>query len=65
MTPVQAWFEIARLCGRAAVHDNALMDTLRHELICVVRCIHFGAVIQRDAFDAVLGRVTGGAVAAT
>ena len=65
LTPVQAWFEIARLYGPAAAHNDALMDAIRIELIRVVRCIHFGAVIQRDAFDAVLGRVFGGAVAVT
>ncbi|RYP01618.1 hypothetical protein DL766_006732 [Monosporascus sp. MC13-8B] len=59
LAPVQAWFEIARACGPAAVRDAALMDFLKRELARVVRCVHFGAAIPRHAFNDVVGRVTG------
>ncbi|RYP28604.1 hypothetical protein DL767_007145 [Monosporascus sp. MG133] len=59
LAPVQAWFEIARACGPAAVRDAALMDLLTRELARVVRCVHFGAAIPRHAFDDVVGRVIG------
>ncbi|RYP01341.1 hypothetical protein DL764_006235 [Monosporascus ibericus] len=59
LAPVQAWFEIARMCGPAAVHDAALMDSLKRELVRVVRCVHFGAAIPRHAFDDAIGRVVG------
>ncbi|RYP47258.1 hypothetical protein DL768_006642 [Monosporascus sp. mg162] len=59
LAPVQAWFEIARVCGPAVVRDAALMDFLKRELAHVVRCVHFGAAIPRHAFDDVVGRVIG------
>ena len=62
LTPVQAWFEIARLCGPAIVCDDTVMDALGRGLLDVVHCVHFGAVIQRDAFDAVLEKVVGGGI---
>ncbi|KAI2467226.1 hypothetical protein F4781DRAFT_322377 [Annulohypoxylon bovei var. microspora] len=56
LAPVQAWFEIARLYGGAAVLDAPLMDRVRAALAPAVECLHFGAVIQRPAFeDAVAG----------
>lgn len=59
IAPVQAWFEIARVYGAAAVRDAAKMDALRAELVRDVDCLHFGAVIQRAAFKDTLERVLG------
>ncbi|OTA91631.1 hypothetical protein M434DRAFT_397021 [Hypoxylon sp. CO27-5] len=59
LAPVQAWFEIARLYGAAAVRDAARMDAVREELARGVECQHFGAVIQRRAFEDVVARVFG------
>ncbi|OTA99560.1 hypothetical protein M426DRAFT_16318 [Hypoxylon sp. CI-4A] len=59
LAPVQAWFEIERLYGVATVLDAERMDSLRVELETDVDCLHFGAVIQRVAFEAVLERVLG------
>ncbi|OTA69387.1 hypothetical protein K449DRAFT_384317 [Hypoxylon sp. EC38] len=59
LAPVQAWFEIARLYGVAAVRDAARMDAVREELARGVECQHFGAVIQRWAFEDVVARVFG------
>lgn len=60
LTPVQAWFEIARERGPAVALDGALMDALRRELALHVRCMHYGAIMPREAFDDVVGRVVGG-----
>ncbi|KAK7755203.1 hypothetical protein SLS62_002708 [Diatrype stigma] len=60
LTPVQAWFEIARERGAAVALDGALMDAVRRELALHVRCMHYGAVMPREAFDDVVGRVVGG-----
>ncbi len=59
LTPVQAWFEIARTRGRAAALDPALMDVVRRGLAREVRCVQFGAVVRRDVFDEVVRRVFG------
>ncbi|KAI0843126.1 hypothetical protein F5Y06DRAFT_81376 [Hypoxylon sp. FL0890] len=59
LAPVQAWFEIARLYGGAAVQDTERMDAVRTELARGVECQHFGAVIQRWAFEDVVERVFG------
>lgn len=59
LAPVQAWFEIARVYGRAAVRDTAAMDRVCAELAPAVECLVFGAVIQRGAFEDVVARVLG------
>ncbi|KAI0136077.1 hypothetical protein F4776DRAFT_624274 [Hypoxylon sp. NC0597] len=59
LAPVQAWFEIARMYGGAAVQDAARMDAVREELAREVDCQHFGAVIQRWVFEDVVGRIFG------
>ncbi|KAI1083023.1 hypothetical protein F5B20DRAFT_528273 [Whalleya microplaca] len=59
LAPVQAWFEIVRLYGVDVVLDALLMERVKAEFAGVVKCLHFGAVIERDAFDSVLARVIG------
>ncbi|KAH9996944.1 hypothetical protein F4779DRAFT_183000 [Xylariaceae sp. FL0662B] len=59
LAPVQAWFEIVRLYGAGVALDAPLMDRVRAEFAGVVKCLHFGAVIERDAFESVLRRVIG------
>ncbi|KXJ95906.1 hypothetical protein Micbo1qcDRAFT_29706 [Microdochium bolleyi] len=61
LAPVQAWFEILRGYGTAVVLNQQLMARVLAEFSGVVKCLHFGAVIERDAFDSVLSRVIGGA----
>ena len=60
LVPVQAWFEIVRLWGPEVGLNPALMNTMLHEFKGVVKCQHFGAVIEREAFDSVVGRVVNG-----
>ncbi|KAK8089763.1 hypothetical protein PG997_004724 [Apiospora hydei] len=61
LAPVQAWFEMVREYGQEAVldDDGRVLDTLIAELKGLVKCLSFGAVIERAAFDAVLRRVLG------
>lgn len=61
LAPVQAWFEILRGYGVAVVLDQPLMARMLAEFSGVVKCLHFGAVIERDAFDSVVSRVISGA----
>ncbi|KAI0594298.1 hypothetical protein F4775DRAFT_434578 [Biscogniauxia sp. FL1348] len=59
VAPVQAWFEIAAAYGLGTARDGARMARVASELAGVVKCLHFGAVIERGAFDSVLERVLG------
>ncbi|KAI1846733.1 hypothetical protein JX266_007306 [Neoarthrinium moseri] len=60
LTPVQAWFEVVRLYGPDLALDPAVLAALTREFAGVVKCLHFGAVIEREAFDSVVARVVWG-----
>ncbi|KAK2022389.1 hypothetical protein LX32DRAFT_602900, partial [Colletotrichum zoysiae] len=57
LTPVQAWFELAARYGAAALMRESVIEALKREFCGVVDCIHFGAIIERDAFESVVARV--------
>ncbi|KAI0136463.1 hypothetical protein BJ170DRAFT_13297 [Xylariales sp. AK1849] len=57
LAPVQAWFEIARIWGPDVALDRQVIESLKGEFAGVVKCLHFGAVIEREAFDSIVGRV--------
>ncbi|KAK1600256.1 uncharacterized protein LY79DRAFT_698831 [Colletotrichum navitas] len=57
LTPVQAWFELAARYGAAALMRDNVIEALKREFCGVVDCIHFGAIIERDAFESVVARV--------
>ncbi|KAK1994667.1 hypothetical protein LX36DRAFT_660330 [Colletotrichum falcatum] len=57
LTPVQAWFELAARYGVAALMQEDVIEALKREFCGVVDCIHFGAIIERDAFESVAARV--------
>ncbi|KAK8139702.1 hypothetical protein PG984_000825 [Apiospora sp. TS-2023a] len=61
LAPVQAWFEMIREYGPAAVLGDGgrVLEQLTAELRGLVNCLSFGAVIEREAFDSVLHRVLG------
>ncbi|KAI0430564.1 hypothetical protein F5Y09DRAFT_341497 [Xylaria sp. FL1042] len=59
LAPVQAWFELASLYGVAVATDGAVLERVKRELAGEVRCVMFGAAVQRDVFEAVLKRVIG------
>ncbi|KAJ0313800.1 hypothetical protein COL516b_000745 [Colletotrichum fioriniae] len=57
LTPVQAWFELAARYGAAALMRGNVIEALKRGFCGVVDCIHFGAIIERDAFESVVARV--------
>lgn len=59
LTPVQAWFELAAQYNPALLLSPRVLDGLKREFAGVVKCLHFGATIERDAFESVVGRVIG------
>jgi hypothetical protein len=63
LTPVQAWFELAAHYHIGLLLDLDLMESLKREFIGVVKCVHYGATIERQAFESIVGRVLGQYVA--
>ncbi|KAF4982253.1 hypothetical protein FZEAL_2137 [Fusarium zealandicum] len=59
LTPVQAWFELAGRFDRSVLLNAKTLETLSKELNGVVKCLEFGAVMEREAFESVVGRVLG------
>ncbi|RSM13455.1 hypothetical protein CDV31_005875 [Fusarium ambrosium] len=59
LTPIQAWFELAASFDKSVLLDPATLDLLSKELNGVVKCLEFGAVMEREAFNSVVGRVLG------
>ncbi len=60
VAPVQAWFELVRRFGADVLMAEGVLEQLKREFVGVVRCPHFGAVVERGAFESVVGRVLGG-----
>ena len=60
VAPVQAWFELVRRFGVDVLMAEGVLEALKREFVGVVRCPHFGAVVERGAFESVVGRVLGG-----
>lgn len=59
LTPVQAWFELAERYGTEQMVHKRTLDSLRREFKGVVKCVAFGAAMERGAFESVVGRVLG------
>ncbi len=59
VTPVQAFFEWADQYPLAVLLRPDIMAQLKHELTGVIKCPHFGAVIERRACESVVERVLG------
>lgn len=59
ITPIQAWFELADRYPITVLLDLQLLQVLSRELNGVVKCLYFGAVMEREAFESVVGRVLG------
>ncbi|PNY24728.1 Uncharacterized protein TCAP_05328 [Tolypocladium capitatum] len=57
IAPVQAWFELASRYPVDMLMDGRVLDTLQREFRGVVRCVAFGAAIERLAFESVIARV--------
>lgn len=59
LTPVQGWFELASIYSAEVLLNKEVINSLKREFVGVVKCVGFGAVIEREAFDSVVGRVIG------
>jgi hypothetical protein len=59
VTPVQAWFELANQYPVSILLNRRVLETLKREFKGVVKCVHFGATIERQAFESVVDRVIG------
>ncbi|KAL8419730.1 hypothetical protein RB594_002780 [Gaeumannomyces avenae] len=61
LTPVQAWFELAARFPAALLLRADVSDALKRGFVGVVKCVHFGAAVEREAFESVVFRVLGAA----
>ncbi|KAM5351716.1 hypothetical protein ACJ41O_004439 [Fusarium nematophilum] len=59
LTPIQAWFELSNRFDRGFLLDRDRLAALGGELRGVAKCLEFGAVMEREAFESVIGRVLG------
>lgn len=59
VTPVQAWFELASRYHVDVLMGGNVLDTLQREFKGAVRCVMYGAVIERVAFESIIARVLG------
>lgn len=57
LAPVQAWFELASRYPLFLLLRTDIVEALKRELVGVVRCLYFGAVMEREAFESVVQRV--------
>lgn len=59
ITPIQAWFELATRYPIELLLQPATLEALKREFKGVVRCVAFGAAMERVAFESVIFRVLG------
>lgn len=59
VAPVQAWFELASRYPINNLMAPGILETLQREFRGVVRCVMFGAAIERLAFESIIARILG------
>ncbi|KAH6650762.1 RNA polymerase I-specific transcription initiation factor RRN3-domain-containing protein [Chaetomium tenue] len=59
VAPVQAWFELVGRFGAERVMAAGVLERLKREFVGVVKCLHYGASVERGVFESVVGRVLG------
>ncbi|KAM3457446.1 hypothetical protein MY3296_001188 [Beauveria thailandica] len=64
VAPVQAWFELAVRYPIDVLLRPAVLEALKREFKGVVRCVAFGAAMERGAFESIVLRVLGPGVIA-
>jgi hypothetical protein len=57
LAPVQAWFELAARYPPEILLRKDVEDRLKKEFVGVVKCPHYGAAIERGAFESIVARV--------
>lgn len=63
LAPVQAWFELAARWPLETLLRKDVEDRLKTAFVGVVKCPHYGAAIERGAFESICARVLGPEVA--
>jgi hypothetical protein len=53
LAPVQAWFELAARYPLEMLLRKDVEDRLKREFVGVVKCPHYGAAIERGAFESI------------
>ncbi|KAI1310341.1 hypothetical protein F5Y03DRAFT_345865 [Xylaria venustula] len=59
LAPVQVWFELAGLYGVGVATNGSVLARLECAFAGEVRCVMFGAAVQRDVFETVVEKVVG------
>jgi hypothetical protein len=59
ITPVQAWFELAKRYPATLLVNPHILTSLKREFKPIMRCVYYGAVMERSAFEAAATRVLG------
>lgn len=59
VAPVQAWFELASRYPIEMLLQPLTLESLKREFKGVVRCVAFGAAMERQAFESIISRVLG------
>lgn len=57
LAPVQAWFELAARYPLETLLRKDVEDQLKREFVGVVKCPHYGAAIERGAFESICARI--------
>lgn len=57
LAPVQAWFELAARYPLEILLRKDVQDRLKREFVGVVKCPHYGAAIERGAFESICARI--------
>lgn len=59
LTPVQAWFELASRYPMALLLRQDILEALKVAFVGVVKCPHYGAEIERSAYESIVHRILG------
>jgi len=57
LTPVQAWFELASQYPPALLLRDDIATQLKQAFVGVVKCVHYGATMERGAFESIINRI--------
>lgn len=57
LVPVQAWFDLASKYPLSVLLRQDVLDELKRGFTGVVKCLYFGAVMERRAYESVASRI--------
>lgn len=59
LTPIQIWFELVQRYGVTRLLCSETMSTLAREFKGTLRCVIYGAAVERTVFESIISRVLG------